>query len=148
CLATGIAYCQTAGQITGEVADQSGAMVANAPVTVTNSGTNFSRSTVTNAAGVYSFPDLVPGTYQVRVSSPGFEVVTKTNILLQVQQTARVDFTLTVGQATQTVEVSATGELLATEGATVGTVIEEKRITELPLNGRSFFSLVQLSPGV
>jgi hypothetical protein len=72
----------------------------------------------------------------------------KTNIELQVQQTARVDFTLEIGQSTQTIEVSATGALLNTEDATVGTVIEQKRIVDLPLNGRNFFSLIALSPNV
>jgi hypothetical protein len=67
---------------------------------------------------------------------------------LQVQQTARVDFNLVIGQAAQTVQVSASGALLTTENAAVGTVIEEKRIVDLPLNGRNFFSLVSLSPGV
>ena len=139
---------QTSGEITGEVKDPSGAVAANAPVTATNTATNVARATVTNPAGIYSFPDLSPGTYQVKVAVPGFETVVKTGIELQVQQTARIDFTLAVGQATQTIEVSASGELLTTENATVGTVIEEKRITELPLNGRNFFSLVALSPGV
>ncbi|HKD07603.1 MAG TPA: carboxypeptidase-like regulatory domain-containing protein [Bryobacteraceae bacterium] len=141
-------FAQTAGEITGEVKDQSGAIAPNVAVTATNSGTNVARSTVTNTSGVYSFPDLTPGVYQVKASAPGFDTIVKTNIELQVQQTARVDFTLTVGQATQTVEVSATGELLATENATVGTVIEQKRIEDLPLNGRNFFSLVSLTPGV
>ena len=142
------ASAQTFGSITGEVKDPSGAFAPNAPVTVTNTATNVSRATTTNSAGVYGFPDLNPGNYQVKVAAPGFETVVKTNIELQVQQTARIDFTLAVGQATQTIEVSASGELLSTEGATVGTVIEEKRITDLPLNGRSFFSLVALSPAV
>src|SRR5262249_44674175 len=102
----------------------------------------------TNSSGVYSFPDLTPGRYQVKVAAPGFETVVKTNIELQVQQTARIDFTLAVGQATQTIEVAANGQLLSTEDATVGTVIEQKRISELPLNGRNFFSLVALSPNV
>ena len=148
CLPFGIAYAQTAGQINGEVTDPSGAAIPNVPVTATNTATNVARSTVTNTAGIYGFPDLVPGTYQVKAAAPGFDTQIKTNIELQVQQVATVNFSLVVGQSTQTVEVSATGELLATEGATVGTVIEEKRITELPLNGRSFFSLVSLSPTV
>jgi len=148
CLSAMTAFGQTSGEITGEVKDQSGAVAPNAPVTVTNAATNVTRSTATNSAGIYSFPDLTPGNYRVKVSAPGFDTVVKTNIELQVQQVARVDFSLAVGQATQTIEVSATGELLTTEGATVGTVIEEKRITELPLNGRSFFSLVSLSPAV
>jgi len=97
---------------------------------------------------VYSFPNLVPGIYDVKVSSAGFDSVVKTGVELQVQQTARIDFDLRVGQSTQTVEVSGLAALLTTETATVGTVIEEKRITDLPLNGRNFFSLVALSPNV
>jgi hypothetical protein len=147
-LTIGIVRAQTAGEITGEVKDQSGAVAPNAAVTVTNIETSLSRETTTNSAGVYSFPNLVPGNYQVRVQASGFSSVVKTGIELQVQQTARVDFTLAVGQTTETIAVNASAELLTTDGATVGTVIEEKRITDLPLNGRSFFSLVQLVPGV
>ncbi len=148
CLPTGMLIAQTSGEITGEVKDQSGAAIPGAPVTVTNSATNVARSTSTNTVGIYSFPNLLPGTYQIKVAAAGFEAVVKTNVELQVQQTARVDFNLNVGQATQTIDVSASGQLLTTENATVGTVIEEKRIVELPLNGRNFFSLVALSPGV
>src|SRR5664279_1176972 len=142
------AVAQTSGEITGEVKDPSGAVMPNASITVTNTATNVTRSTVTNNAGVYSFPDLVPGAYAVKVTAPGFDTVVKTGVELQVQQTARVDFDLKVGQAVQTVEVSGMAAMLTTESATVGTVIEEKRITDLPLNGRNFFSLVALSPNV
>src|SRR6202049_1669580 len=142
------AFAQTSGSITGEVKDQSGAVAPNATVAVTNSETNVVRSTTTNTVGIYSFPDLTPGIYEVKVTAPGFTTVVKTSIELQVQQTARVDFSLSLGQATQTIEVSASGELLSTENATVGTVIEERRISELPLNGRNFFSLVALAPNV
>src|ERR1700730_826530 len=144
----GVVAAQTAGQITGEVHDQSGAAAPNAAVTVTNTGTNASRSTTTNDAGIYSFPSLVPGTYQVRVALQGFQPVVRTDIELQVQQTARVDFTLNVGQATQAVEVSGAVQLLTTENATVGTVIGQKSIEDLPLNGRNFLQLVALSPNV
>src|SRR5258708_5299526 len=92
---------QTVGEITGEVRDPSGASAQNAAVTATNTGTNVARTTVTNSAGVYSFPGLIPGMYQVKVAAPGFETMVKTNIELQVQQTARIDFTLVVGQAIQ-----------------------------------------------
>jgi hypothetical protein len=145
--AIGTAVAQTSGDIAGEVRDQSGAVAPNASVTATNTATNVSRSTITNSAGVYSFPNLTPGPYQVKASAAGF-ATSAVNLQLQVQQTARVDFTLTVGSASQTVEVSAGAEMLNTENATVGTVIEEKRILELPLNGRNFFSLVALSPNV
>src|SRR6266851_9091300 len=75
CLSIGVALAQTGGSITGEVKDQSGAVAPNAAVTVTNSKTNVARSTTTNSAGIYSFPDLTPGTYQVKVAAPGFETV-------------------------------------------------------------------------
>src|SRR5882724_6183533 len=139
---------QTLGEITGEVKDPTGAAVINAAVTATNSATNVARSTATNAEGVYSFPGLVPGIYEVKVTAPGFNSIAKTNIELQVQQTARIDFALALGQASQTIEVSASASLLSTENATVGTVIEQRRITDLPLNGRNFYSLVALSPNV
>ena len=147
CLSS-LASAQTLGQIMGAVADPSGAAVPNAVVTVKNTGTNVERNTTTNTGGLYVFPDLIPGNYEIRVEAPGFDTTRKTNILLQVQQTARVDFSLVVGQAAQTVEVAANAAQLNLENATVGTVIEEQRIEDLPLNGRSYFSLVALSPGV
>ncbi|MEO8371300.1 MAG: carboxypeptidase-like regulatory domain-containing protein, partial [Candidatus Solibacter sp.] len=139
---------QTVGEITGEVRDASGANAPDVAITATNTATNVARSTVTNSAGVYSFPGLTPGVYSVKATASGFQTVVKTDVQLQVQQTARVDFTLQIGQSTQTIEVSGVGALLSTEDATVGTVIEQKRIVELPLNGRNFFSLVALSPNV
>ena len=139
---------QTLGTITGEVKDATGSVVVNAAVTATNTSTNVSRSTQSNEAGLYTFPGLVPGPYSVKVEASGFRAVIQNNIELQVQQTARIDFALEVGQVTETISVSGQAALLATENATVGTVIEERRITDLPLNGRSFFSLVALSPNV
>ncbi|HLK49161.1 MAG TPA: carboxypeptidase-like regulatory domain-containing protein [Bryobacteraceae bacterium] len=144
----GMASAQTFGEITGEVHDQSGAAAPNAVVTVTNTATSASRSTTTNDAGIYNFPSLVPGAYQVRVELQGFQPVLRTGIELEVQQTARVDFTLKVGQATQAIEVAGAGVLLATENATVGTVIGQKSIEDLPLNGRNYLQLVALSPNV
>jgi hypothetical protein len=148
CCAGAAGFAQTGGEITGVVTDPSGATTPNASVVALNTANNVERATATNSAGVYAFPDLQPGTYQVKVSAPGFETMLKTGIELQVQQTARIDFALAVGQGVQTVEVRASGQLLNTEDATVGTVIEQQRISELPLNGRNFFSLVALSPNV
>jgi len=139
---------QTLGQISGVVTDPSGAIIPGASVTATNTATNGTRSATTNASGLYSFPDLVPGNYNVQATAPGFNTVLKQNNVLQVQQSATVNFTLEVGQATQTVEVAANAALISTENATVGTVIEEQRIIDLPLNGRSYLSLVGLSPNV
>src|SRR5215472_2879030 len=146
-LSVSVASAQTFGSITGEVHDPSGAVTPNTQVTATNLATNVSRSTSTNDSGVYTFPDLIPATYQIRVTAPGFQTVTST-VEIQVQQTARVDFALVVGQANQTVEVSALAAALTTENATVGTVIAERNINDLPLNGRNFLQLVALAPNV
>src|SRR5437868_495575 len=148
CLPVGLALAQTSGEITGEVLDQSGAAAAHATIIITNTGTNAARSTTSNDAGIYSVPSLIPGTYQVRVALAGFQPMVRNDIELQVQQAARVDFRLSLGQAAQTIEVSAAGQLLTTESATVGTVIGQKSIQDLPLNGRNFLQLVSLSPNV
>ncbi len=141
------AWGQTLGEIDGTVTDSTGAVVPAAALTITNTSTNVARNAVSNDAGIYVVPGLVPGPYSVRVEKAGFRAMTRT-LELQVQQTARVDFALQVGQVSEAIEVSASSVLLATENATVGTVIEERRIMDLPLNGRSFFSLVALSPNV
>src|SRR5437870_12344767 len=109
----GIVPAQTVGEITGEVKDASGANAPNVAVTATNSATNVERSTTTNTSGVYSFPGLTPGIYQVKAVASGFQTIVKNNIELQVQQTARVDFTLAVGTSTQTIEVSASAAMLS-----------------------------------
>jgi len=141
------ASSQTLGEITGVVTDSTGLVVPNASITITNTATNAVRKAVTNEAGLYAVPGLVPGPYTVRVEMQGFRTMTR-SLELQVQQTARVDFTLQVGQVTEAIEVSGSAALLTTENATVGTVIENRRIVDLPLNGRNFLQLVSLSPNV
>ena len=96
-MACAMASAQTGGTITGEVRDPSAALVPGASVTATNTATNVARPTETNAAGIYSFPGLTPGIYDVKVVAAGFSTAVRTAIELQVQQTARVDFTLAVG---------------------------------------------------
>ena len=140
-------YSQTFGSITGEVRDSSGALIPNASVTVTNTATSATRGVTTNDSGLYTVPSLVPGPYEVRVERTGFRTA-QSNIDLQVQQTARVDVALQIGEIGQTVEVSAAPPALNTENATVGTVIEQRRITDLPLNGRNYLQLIALSPNV
>jgi len=142
------ANAQTQAEITGEVTDTAGAVVPGVLVTVTNEGTNVARQAVTNSTGTYSFPSLLPGTYRLRAERSGFQSVVRSGIALQVQQVARIDFRLEVGQITETINVSAAAALLATENATTGTVIENRRIEDLPLDGRNFLQLVALSPNV
>ena len=146
-LAVGL-RAQTFGEITGEVRDPSGSVIAGSDVKLVNKATGAERTTVTNGAGLYSFPALLPGVYDVTASKSGFQSITRTDLELQIQQTARVDFALQIGQTSQTVEVSAAAPLMTTENATVGAVIENRRIVDLPLNGRNFLALVALSPNV
>src|SRR5690242_9747226 len=131
-------FAQTAGQITGQVTDSSDATVVGAIVTVTNSKTNVARTTKTNTAGDYTFPAIPPGGYNVKAAMPGFQVEIREGVELQVEQVARIDFHLQIGAVTQTLQVSGGTPLLNTETATVGTVIDNNRIVNLPLNGRSF----------
>jgi len=139
---------QTFGEITGEVTDSTGGVVVGATVTVTNPQTNLTRQTTTNTAGNYAFPALLPGVYNVKAEGQGFRTEARNRVELQVQQVARIDFQLQVGLVAETVEVAGGAPLLTTENATVGTVIENRSIVELPLNGRNFLQLVALSPNV
>jgi hypothetical protein len=139
---------QTQGEITGVINDASGAIVQGATVTVTNTATGATRNTVSNDAGVYSFPALMPGVYTVRIEKSGFKSAQRSEIQLQVEQTVRLDVTLEVGNVGETVTITGGVPLLSQESTTVGTVIENKRIVDLPLNGRNFLQLVATAPNV
>lgn len=141
------AGAQTLGTITGDVKDASGALIPGAVVTVTNTGTNAARESISNASGAYSVPALPPGPYIVKAELQGFRTVTQ-EVELHVEQTVRVNFTMEIGTLAETTEVTGVAPLITTENATVGTVIENRRIVELPLNGRNFLSLIALSPNV
>ncbi|HYZ84213.1 MAG TPA: TonB-dependent receptor [Bryobacteraceae bacterium] len=140
--------CQTPNaEITGTVTDASGAVITGATVTVTNPQTNSTRSATTNEAGVYSVPALLPGIYNVRVNQSGFSAQVRNDVELQTSQVAKLDFSLQVGNVAETVEVTAGAPVLDTETTSVGTVIENKRIVDLPLNGRNYLQLASLIPG-
>src|SRR5712691_5823733 len=142
------AVAQTQAGISGVIRDPSGAVIPGVTVTITNPATNSVRSAISNESGVYNFAVLQPGRYNIKVELPGFRTIQQNDVELQIQQSARLDFTLQVGDLSQTVEVSGAAALIATENATVGTVIENKRIVDMPLNGRNFLQLVALSPNV
>jgi hypothetical protein len=139
------AYAQTAGQISGHIADSTGAAIPGASISLANVATSALRSTVSTDAGDYSFTEVPPGVYKIEVQHQGFKTATSNNVELQVQQALRQDFTMAVGQVTQSVTIAATGALLQVDNASLGTVVENKSINELPLNGRNYLSLVQLS---
>src|SRR5215831_16899357 len=139
-------FAQTFGEITGKVADASGAVVPEAAITATNTGTNAVRRTVSTATGDYTLPSLTPGVYSLRVEKPGFKSAETLNVEVSVQQSVRLDFALQVGQVSESISVEASAVQLQAENATVGTVIDNKRIVELPLNGRNYLQLVALTP--
>src|ERR1041385_6050889 len=142
------AFSQTLGEITGRLTDASGAAVPLARITAVNVDTNASRSVLSNDAGIYSLPSLQPGLYNIRVEKQGFKMLAQNNVRLEVQQNARLDFELTVGQVSESIEVNANATLVNSENATVGTVINNKVIQELPLNGRNYLDLAALAPNV
>ncbi|HMF77845.1 MAG TPA: TonB-dependent receptor [Bryobacteraceae bacterium] len=139
---------QTFGQITGQISDSSGAVVPDAAIALRNVNTDAVRRTVSTPSGDYTFPSLPPGTYSIQVEKQGFKRSESDNIIVQVQQTVRLDLALTIGQVSESVVVDASTVTLQSENASVGTVVENKRIVELPLNGRNFLQLVALAPNV
>src|SRR5262249_39252419 len=112
-----------------------------------NEATNVQRTLKTNSSGIYDAPALPPGVYTVKVSTLGFRAEARSSLELQVDQVARMDFTLQVGNVSETLEVQAVAPNLETETTTLGAVIENKRIQELPLNGRNYLQLASLVPG-
>jgi hypothetical protein len=139
---------QTFGDISGHVADSTGAVIPDTTVTLTNVGTAGVRNTMTTASGDYTFTAVPVGVYKIQATHAGFKTASSNNVTLQIQQSLRLDFTLEVGAVTDSIEVSASAALLQSENATLGTVVENKAVNELPLNGRNFFSLVALSSNV
>ena len=139
---------QTQGGISGTVTDTSGAPIPGADVTITNTATRGSRNTTTNAEGLYTFPSLPPGFYELKVELQGFKTAEIPAFKVDVQQTVRVDVPLQVGTLNETVTVTGKATLLDTQSTTIGTVIENKVVTELPLNGRQYLNLVAQAPNV
>ncbi|MGA3072761.1 MAG: TonB-dependent receptor [Bryobacteraceae bacterium] len=137
------------GKITGVVTDPSGAVLANASVTVTNLETNSRKDIHTDSSGFYQALPLPIGKYKVTASASGFERVTMVpQNALEINQNMRVDIQLPVGKLTDTVVVESTGSQVETENATVGAVVTGEAIFELPLNGRNTLDLLKTQPGV
>ena len=141
------AQTQTTGSITGTVKDQSGAVLPDAEVIVTNVGTNAQRKTLTNDRGDYNVTLLPIGVYRIQTESQGFKTGLAENIRVDVNDILRIDFTLQIGDVTESVVVTSAAPLVQSETSAVGQVIDNQKIIELPLNGRQFESLSQLVPG-
>jgi hypothetical protein len=137
----------TNGTISGIVFDPSGKAIPGAEVLIVNDATRISYTGATNSEGIYAIPNLPPGPYRIQVSKFGFKTLIKPDIVLHVEDALAINFTLPVGAASETVTVQGGAPLLETESAAVGTVIDRQFVENLPLNGRSFNTLLQLTPG-
>jgi hypothetical protein len=135
------------GTIQGSVADSTGAVIPNAAVVLTDNSTQVKRTAKTDSAGTYVFPNIVVGTYSLNVTAPGFEGYTKTGNVLEVGSNIAINVTMTVGRQDQTVEVQADGLALQTEDVSFKQTVDERTITEMPLNGRQISALITVSGG-
>jgi hypothetical protein len=147
-LAPAITLAQSAGtaSVQGSVSDPTGAAVSNAKVTLTNSERGTSRTTVTDGAGLYSLPNLPVGSYSLAIEAPTFQGYTQKGVL-EVGNNIQINAVLTIGSSSEHVEVQASGAALETENSSFKQVIDQKRITELPLNGRQATQLILVSGG-
>ncbi len=136
------------GKIVGTIKDASGALVSGASVTVTETETNAVRKTVTDSQGEFVATELKPGIYAVMAEREGFKTAVQTDFKLDVNQVVRVDLTLVVGSHNEQVMVTAAEPQVESETSSIGQVIEESRVHQLPINGRNFMQLAYLSPGV
>ena len=147
CAASAASFAQTA-QVTGRISDQAGAVIPGAQITIANAGTGLSRESVSNNEGYFTIPLLQPGAYRVAVKKDGFKPLVQSGVTLQVEQVLRLDYTLETGAVTETVNVAAANTAaLETETSSLGKVVDQQRIQNLPLLGRNPYSLVALVPG-
>src|SRR5438105_921205 len=143
------ANAQTAtGQVSGTVTDQTGARIPNAAVTLQNLATNIESKATTTSGGAYTFPNVPPGQYSLRVEAPGFKAAHIPALTVGVSQVLQQDVALSVGQVTESLEVRAEADLVQRASSELGTVIQERTVRDLPLNGRNFTQLLTLTPGV
>jgi hypothetical protein len=139
---------RTTASVRGTVTDQSHGVVPGVTVTATNTATGLVRTTITNGAGLYSFPDLPVGVYQVDAELSGFKKASRTDVILNVADDRAIDFELQPGTVSESVTVQASSPLIRTVGGDVSGVITGTQVRELPLNGRNFLQLATLMPGV
>jgi hypothetical protein len=137
----------TTATLVGDVVDASNASVADAKILVRNMGTGTTREVTTNDTGSYRVLPLQPGSYEVTVSKAGFQTQTSQNVILEVAGTVKLDFKLTVGAVTETVNVSAAAPVLQTQEASTGNVVTNLDVARIPVNGRNYTRLIMLMPG-
>ena len=138
----------TSTTILGTVQDSSGSVIGGAKVTLINTRTGVKADTLSTSSGDFTFPLIDIGTYTVSVEQSGFKTASRTGVLVQINEKVRVDFKLEVGQVTERVQVTAEIAQLKTDEASLGNVVEQRRLVELPLNGRNVGNIAILQPGV
>jgi outer membrane receptor protein involved in Fe transport len=142
------ARAQVNASIKGTVSDATGAVISGASVVLRNTDTNLSRATTTNDSGYYSIPDVLTGNYELKVSKQGFSTAVKSGITLGVNQTAVFDLALATGSTSETVSVQASAVNLETATSELGVAVTRREVNDLPLNGRNFTQILNLTPGV
>src|SRR5271157_816137 len=143
------AYAQsTYGTVSGTITDSSGGVIADVQVTLTNQGTSEKHIQTTGTDGLYQFGSLFAGRYRVDAEKAGFKKTSHPDVVVEVQQTSRIDMTMQLGQVTQTVEVTGETPLMQPDTSSLGQVIDQREANEIPLNGRNVFNLAQLAPSV
>jgi len=148
-LGTGQAYAQVSGAtLTGTVKDSSGAVIPNAQVVIMDVATGVTRTVSPGGAGLYTAPNLLPGTYEVRITATGFSTAVQKGVILTVGEQQVLDFTMRVGQMSQTVEVTTEAPTVELTSSELGATVNSTTVRELPLNGRSWTDLAVLQPGV
>ncbi len=148
-LAPSVTFAQSfTGTIVGTIKDSSGAAIPHASVTITSQQTGRQDSVTADLEGRYTSLPLPPGEYRVEASLQGFRTAARSNVVVQIASTVVVDFALEVGELAEAVEVTASAAALETTSSTVGKVVDNRRIQELPLNTRNVYSLIFLTPGV
>ncbi len=135
------------GEISGRLTDTTGAVIAKGAVTATNTQTGVRHPTLSNESGYYAIPLLNPGTYDLDVTLTGFKAIHQANVEMHVDEKARLDFTLQPGSASETITVTADAPLLDADQSSLGAVVNNRSIVNLPLNGRNAYDLVLLTPG-
>ena len=148
CLTFPLYAQQGSGTILGTVIDSSGASIAGASITVVNTGTNSVHPATTNQEGFFTVPSIAIGSYQVVAEKPGFKKAVRSGIRLEVDMRANVTLRMEVGSISESIEVVGEAPLVETSTGTVGKVVENRRVQELPLNGRNALALVMLAPAV
>jgi len=140
-------FAQSTGTIQGSVTDPTGAGVPNAAVSVKNQSTGEERSTTTEASGLYSVPSLAVGLYRVEVRAPGLQTTAATNLEVSVGTIVKADILMRVASSSEIVEVSGGASLIETANTSVGAIVNQRTVQEIPLNGRHFVDLALLIPG-